>query len=315
MKRNVSWQEIGIIEDKFKNIIWGTMKVIAKKVNAFTDSFEGGNPAGVVLNSPKLTDKQMAYISKKLNVSETAFVFPSDIADYKIRFFSPSIEVDLCGHATIATFFTMAQEGIFPGNRNIIVNQETKSSVLPVSIEFTSDGEIDRVMMTQKKPVLKDIYLDISEVASSLNISLEGIDDSFPKQAVSTGLFTLPICIKSFDTLKSIKPDFEKIKKICKKLDVGSFHLFTFNTLEPRSLYHARNFAPAYSINEDPVTGTANGAVCSYLLKNEIIQDRNLICEQGDIIGRPGRVYVEIYYDLVRVGGRAKIVEEKEISL
>jgi predicted PhzF superfamily epimerase YddE/YHI9 len=91
----------------------------------------------------------------------------------------------------------MAQEGIFPGNRNIIVNQETKAGVLPVSIEFTSVGEIDRVMMTQKKPVLKDIYLDISEVASSLNISLEELDESFPKQAVSTGLFTLPIHIKS----------------------------------------------------------------------------------------------------------------------
>ena len=315
MKRNVSCQEIGILEDKFKYIIWETMKVIAKKVNAFTDSSDGGNPAGVVLNSPKLTDKQMSYVTKKLNVSETAFVFPSDIADFRIRFFTPTIEVDLCGHATIATFFTMTLERVFPRNRNIILNQETKAGVLQVSIEFTSDGEIDRVMMTQKKPVLKDIYLDISEVASSLNISLEEIDDSFPKQAVSTGLFTLPICIKSFDTLKSIKPDFEKIKKICKKLDLGSFHLYTFNTLEPRSLYHARNFAPVYNVNEDPVTGTANGAVCSYLLKNKIIQERNLICEQGDIIGRPGRVYVEIYDDLVRVGGRAKIVVEKEISL
>jgi len=98
-------------------------------------------------------------------------------------------------------------------------------------------------------------------------------------------------------------------------LNVGSFHLFTFWTIEPRSVYHARNFAPVYTVNEDPVTGTANGAVCSYLLKNKIIGERNLICEQGDIIGKPGRVYVEINGNIVKVGGRAKIVQEKEIVL
>jgi len=291
------------------------MKVLVKKVNGFTDSIDGGNPAGVLLDSPRLTNRQMAYISKFLKVSETAFVFSSEKADFKVRFFTPKIEVDLCGHGTIATFFTMALEGKLPKDKNIIVRQETKAGILPVDIEFSNDGEIKRVMMTQGKPVLKDIYLDISKIADSLNISIEEIDDSLPKQAVSTGLFTLPICIKSFDTLKSIKPDFEKIKKLCNKLNVGSFHLFTFETIEPRSVYHARNFCPVYAVNEDPTTGTANGAVCSYLLKNKIIQENNLVCEQGDIIGRPGRVYVEINGDVVKVGGRAKIVQEKEILL
>ena len=103
------------------------MKVFPKIVNAFTESSNGGNPAGVVLNSPDLTDKQMASISKQLNVSETAFVFPSNKADFKIRFFSPEMEVDLCGHATIATFYTMAMEGFFPNNKNSIVTQETKA--------------------------------------------------------------------------------------------------------------------------------------------------------------------------------------------
>jgi PhzF family phenazine biosynthesis protein len=291
------------------------MKVKAKIVNAFTDSFEGGNPAGVVLNSPDLNDKQMADITKELKVSETAFVFPSSKADFKIRFFSPNIEVDLCGHATIASFFTMAAEGIFEKKQNMILTQETKAGILPVSIEFFDDGKINRVMMTQKKPILKDIYLDIFTIADSLNISKDKIDYFLPKQAVSTGLFTFPICIKSFEVLKSIEPDFDKIKNICKKNNFGSYHLFTFNTLEPRSVYHARNFAPLYGIYEDPVTGTANGAVCSYLLLNKIIHENILICEQGDIIGRPGRVFVEVLKNSVKVGGRAKIVKEKEVKI
>lgn len=291
------------------------MKLLVKIVNAFTESIDGGNPAGVVLNSPELTDKQMANITKKLNVSETAFVFPSNKADFNIRFFTPTIEVDLCGHATIATFFTMALEGLFPNNLNLVVTQETKAGILPITIEFFDNGNVNRVMMAQGKPILKDIYLDISEVADSLGISVDKIDESLPKQTVSTGLFTLPICVKSFEILKSIKPNFEKIKKICKEFNLGSFHLFTFQTLESRSVYHARNFAPFYGVNEDPVTGTANGAVCSYLLLNKIIHESNLICEQGDIIGRPGRVFVEINKNTIKVGGKARIVREKEIIL
>jgi trans-2,3-dihydro-3-hydroxyanthranilate isomerase len=123
-------------------------------------------------------------------------------------------------------------------------------------------GTVEKVMMHQSKPILKDISIDISEIAASLDISSDNIDDSLPKQIVSTGLFTLPICIRSFDILKKVKPDFEKIKKICKKINVGSFHLYTFDIQEKDLLYHARNFAPLYGVNEDPVTGTANGAVC-----------------------------------------------------
>lgn len=290
------------------------MKINVKKVNAFTESLEGGNPAGVVLDSPDLTDEQMKHISKVLSVSETAFVFPSKKADYKIRFLSPDVEVDLCGHATIATFFTMALEGVFSQNINTVITQETKSGVLPVDIYF-SDETVDRVMMTQATPRYKDICLDISILADSLNISVDEIDNSLPKQIVSTGLFTLPLCVKSFDILKAINPDFEKIKKLCSRFGVGSFHLFTFDTIESNSTYHARNFAPVYGVNEDPVTGTANGAVCSYLLKNKIVKDRNLICEQGDIMGRPGRVFVEIDIDEVKVGGKARIVEEIEINV
>lgn len=291
------------------------MKIKVKKVNAFTESLEGGNPAGVLLNSPDLTDEQMANISKQLQVSETAFVFPSEKADYKTRFFSPTVEVDLCGHGTIATFYTMALKGVFNQDKNTVVTQETNVGILPVNIEFTQDKKLERVMMHLGEPVLKDVKIDISEIADSLKISADEIDNSLPKQIVSTGLFTLPVCIKSFDTLKTIKPDFENINKICNQLRVGSFHVFTFDTIEEKSVYHARNFPPLYGVNEDPVTGTANGAVSSYLVKNRIIKDHSLICEQGDIIGRPGRVFVEIENNLVKVGGKATIVEEKELDI
>lgn len=290
------------------------MNVLVKRINAFTDSDNGGNPAGLVLNSPNLTDKQMAYVTRTINVSETAFVFPSKKADFKNVFFTPNMEVDLCGHATIATFFIMAKLGLIKGNNKITLTQETKTGVLPVDIHFSSKGIVEKVMMHQAKPILKDISIDISKIADSLKVSTKIIDDSMPHQIVSTGLFTLPICITSFNDLKNIKPDFGKIKQLCNKIGVGSFHLFTFDTLESNSVYHARVFCPLYAVNEDPVTGTSNGAVCSYLVKNRIVDKGKIVCEQGDIIGRPGRIMVEIDDDLVKVGGKAKLVEELNIS-
>lgn len=291
------------------------LKIKVLKVNAFTREKNGGNQAGVLLSSPQLTEKQMKNISKQLQVSETAFIFSSKKADYKTRFFSPTVEVDLCGHATIAAFYTIALRNKLLGNKQVTMTQETNVGVLQVDINFSENNKLTKVMMHQGKPVLKYIDFDFSEIADALNIPVNKIDTSLPKQIVSTGLFTLPVCVKSYDTLKNIKPNFDKVTKICKKIDAGSFFVFTFETLEPKSTYHARCFCPLYGIKEDPVTGTANGAVSSYLFKNKIINDSSLVCEQGDIIGRPGRVFVEIENNTVKAGGKAIIVENKELEI
>ena len=289
------------------------MKV--KKVNAFTELLSGGNPAGVVTNPPKLTDEQMKNISKTLAVSETAFIFPSKVADYKVRFFSPTVEVDLCGHATIATFFSMAQDGMFENAKEkITVDEETKAGIFPVDIYFKNNA-CEKVMMTQGKPILKGIHLDRRKLAKSLNTMEAEIDDTLPEQIVSTGLFTLPVCVKSFHTLITMKPNFVQVKELCKDIGVGSIHVFTFQTIEKTSAYHARNFAPLYGINEDPVTGTANGAVSCYLFKNNILKEKKFVCEQGDIIGRSGRVFVEIDNNLVKVGGKARLVIERDMNI
>lgn len=80
------------------------MKITAYKINAFAKTNEGGNPAGIVLNADVLSENDMKKIAGILGLSETAFVIKSDVADYRVRFFTPSEEVDLCGHATIGTF-------------------------------------------------------------------------------------------------------------------------------------------------------------------------------------------------------------------
>src|SRR3989344_7333723 len=107
------------------------MKVKVFTLNAFAKTENGGNPAGVVLNSDGLSEKQMLLISKKVGFSETAFVQKSDKADFKVKFFTPNAEVDLCGHATIATFYLLKDRQIIQAGK---YTQETKAGVLAIEI-------------------------------------------------------------------------------------------------------------------------------------------------------------------------------------
>jgi PhzF family phenazine biosynthesis protein len=291
------------------------MKLTAFTINAFTDEPKGGNPAGLVINPPPLTDQQMQWITKHLKVSETAFLTPSNHADYRLRFFAPDREVDLCGHATIATFYTLAAKGHFKKtDGTILLHQETNVGILPIEITL-KNRQPTKVMMIQAPASIKNISYSYQEIASILNIPSDEIDTTLPQQKVSTGLYTLPIKLTSLKTLKKIQPNYQKVKSFCMTHDLGSWHLFTDETKEPTSLYHARNLAPLYGINEDPVTGTANGAVTYFLYHHHLISTQKNICEQGDIIHHPGRVHVDLTDNQIKVGGIAYILNQKEITI
>ena len=88
------------------------MAHIVYRINAFTDNNNGGNPAGVVLDSDSYTAEEMLKIASEVGYSETAFVMRSTQADFKVRFFTPVSEVDLCGHATVATFNLLRDLGV-----------------------------------------------------------------------------------------------------------------------------------------------------------------------------------------------------------
>ncbi|MBS3748673.1 MAG: PhzF family phenazine biosynthesis protein [Candidatus Thermoplasmatota archaeon] len=292
------------------------MNIRAIKVNSFTSEKEGGNPAGVVLKPSGLIPDQMKRISDLLQVSETAYVFPSKNADYHVRFFSPAVEVDLCGHATIATFTVLGnQMQSKPSSNSLRLTQQTKAGILPVQIQFKNTAEVDSVFMKQKNPIFEPVSFSPQTLAETLMIDTEELCSDLLPERVSTGLFTLPVCVSSFSVLKNMKPDFHRVKRFCRKHQVGSLHVFTFDTIESKSLYHARNFAPLYDINEDPVTGTANGAVCSYLRRHQMTRSTEIICEQGDIINKSGRVTVKFLNDSVWVGGKATVDESVDLTV
>lgn len=289
------------------------MEIKVYTLDSFTKDSEGGNPAGVVLDADNLSEEQMKKIAKKVGFSEIAFVQKSEKADFKVRFFTPAAEVDLCGHATIAAFFLLANKGVIPEGK---YTQETKAGIL--DIEVLGNGT---VFMNQVPPQFFE-EIDKKEIADSLNISEKEFHSELPIQIVSTGLREIFIPIKNLEILLSIKPNPEKILEISKKHDVVGFHVFTLET-KLNSTAHCRNFAPLYEVPEESATGTANGALACYLFKHGRIKDEqanDLVFEQGYSVNKPSEILAKLKIENneikeIQVGGTATITKEMNIAI
>jgi len=279
------------------------MKINVYTLNSFAKTKEGGNAAGVVLDADSLSENEMRKIARILGFSETAFIFQSNIADYKVRFFTPNEEVDLCGHATIATFYAMSSMGLIkPG----MYRQETKAGILGIEIKEDSS-----IMMNQPIPEFSEI-IDKDEIADSLNIEISQLLDDLSVQVVSTGLRDIMVPVKNIEILNAINPDMEKIKKISQKYDAVGYHVFSLESLHGGHA-HCRNFAPLYDIPEESATGTSNGALGCYLyrygkINNE--QASNMVFEQGYSMEKPSEILVSLTVKKneileVKVGGSA----------
>ena len=289
------------------------MKVQTYILNSFGKSVDGGNPAGVVLEADNLSEKEMKKIASIIGLSETAFVMKSKMADVKVRFFTPIEEVDICGHATIATFSLLANKGIVESGE---YTQETKAGILKVNV-----NEDLSIMMNQNKPIYGEV-LDRELIAETLNISTESFMENLPIQIVSTGLKDIMIPVKSIEILNNIKPNFDAISKVSEKYNVVGYHIFTLETIE-NSVAQCRNLAPLYGIDEESATGTSNGALACYLFKYGKVsscKQINMTMEQGYSMNKPSKINVELKVKNnevidIKVGGSAFNLKEMEIEI
>jgi len=277
-------------------------------IKAFTKDKAAGNPAGVVLNAEDLTDQQMQHIASELGFSESAFVSLSDIADFRVRFFSPTQEVDFCGHATVATFYALMQQGRIAVEHHRTVTQETNIGVSHVTCY--ADG---RIVMAQAKPVFGMVEEGRAKIAGLLGIESEQLLDH-PLQVVSTGTPKLMIPVDSLKTLSAIKPNLEEIAAYCKNGEARGFYPFTTETLDSKADFQARQFNPAAGINEDPITGIAAGALGCYVRRYSLIDKEQIIVEQGYAMGMGGQMFVDLS-ESVRVGGYAVTFSKKELKV
>lgn len=292
-------------------------------VDAFTDKPFNGNAAVIIIDADDISDEKKQEIARELNLSETVFISKSEVADFKVQFFTPKQETALCGHGTIGAFWLLSAINKIKkcSDGFVSVTQETKAGILPIDVYFDSNQIPQKVMMYQTLPDFNKTEIDTTQIADILGIYTDDFESHYPLKIVSTGRPKLFIPIKNRDVLYGIKPNFDRMTDYCIQQSITGFHLFVFDTHFSGSITTARHFAPVAGVNEDPVTGIAAGALGCYL--SEFGKDNILLSfqmEQGFNLGRNGIIHVEIskedqLYKSVKVGGKACILFNTEIKL
>ena len=256
------------------------------QIDAFTKQPFKGNSAGVVY-SDELDDVEMQLIAREFNLSETAFISNSDKADFNLRWFTPKVEVKLCGHATIASMHYLIERGII--KRETEVKFDTLSGIL------TCKSENNLYYLNLPVPTIELFEGNRKEILQTLSINPESINPNIPLFLVDKSY--LFIYVKSLEILGKLKPDFSSLLRLTTEgKEFDAVAVFTMETFEKVNSAHLRFYAPAFGIDEDPVTGSANGPLLLVLMKSGLINNKTengkFIFEQGDFIGREGRVTV-----------------------
>ncbi|MFC0273409.1 PhzF family phenazine biosynthesis isomerase [Metabacillus herbersteinensis] len=288
--------------------------------DAFSSNPNKGNPAGVVLEGNDLTEKEMQEIALNVGFNETAFPVESDVADLRIRYFTPGHEMNLCGHATMATIYALKSKRLLKGKSDLTI--ETKAGILPIRINSTINNEL-YITMKQASPQFEEFSGSKEDLAFSIGLCKEDIESEFPILYGSTGVWTLLIPIKELSAFKRMKPNNKLFPNILKEMPKASVHPFCLGTYDSDAHMHARHFSSPFSGTiEDPVTGTASGVMGAYYakyIKNDSDTNLNLLIEQGNEIEKDGRVKVSVtnnndtYH--IEITGNAVYVKEFEVSI
>jgi trans-2,3-dihydro-3-hydroxyanthranilate isomerase len=282
-------------------------------VDAFTQQPFTGNPAVVIPEAEGLTATQMQQIAREVNCSETAFISPPTHpqADLELRWFTPMRQVDLCGHATVAAMHTLVSLNSQYLRPQTIL--QTRSGLLAVEVERNKADKAALIWLTVPACQFQPIQ------AASLSAAL-GVEFNLaaPLPVVDSLNQDVLFPIASLAELHALKPDFPKLGAIAQQQGWRGICAYSLETIQPASSAHLRFFAPHYGIAEDPVTGSVSVPLASYLQQTGSLgslNDAQLTLEQGDCLGRSGRIQVDLSGDRPRFGGQAVTVMRGELYL
>ena len=320
------------------------------QLDVFTDRPFTGNPLAVFPEAEGLTDEQMMQIAREMNLSETVFVLTPEAtkevhttaADEigskpsvlrRLRIFTPTREIPFAGHPVVGTWNGLAREGVVPlpqgGTGWQRIYHEVGIGILPVDIEFR-EGQPVQVVMTQGEFKIIDEIDDSheqAELARALGLAREDLDESLPIQTISTGLTCLAVPIRSLADLRDCKVNSSLLAEIYTRRGGAGCHAFTRETIDVgASRAHARFFAPADNIAEDPATGSACGALGAYLVYHDglSVEPDNghvkFVIEQGDFMHRPSRISLNVKgskgaIEEVKVGGPSVLVAKGTVMV
>lgn len=255
------------------------------QVDSFSNKAFSGNPAGVCLFTNNVTDQWMQNMASEMNLSETAFLYKENDG-YNLRWFTPAEEVDLCGHATLASAHILWSEGYEHEEKELIFY--TKSGVLKANkykgmIELDFPAEVDNEVEVPE------------ELIKCLNIN---------PLYVGKNRIDYIVEVEDESIVKNISPDFELLKSITTRGVI-----VTSKSKDKKYDFISRFFAPGCGINEDPVTGSAHCCLAPYWMRkmNKSVFNAYQSSKRG------GEINVEVVDDRVLIRGEAVTVFSGDI--
>jgi trans-2,3-dihydro-3-hydroxyanthranilate isomerase len=257
-------------------------------MDAFTSAPFSGNPCAVLPEADGLTDRQMQQIAMETNLSETAFVFRSQKAGVRVRYFLPRKEIPFAGHPTIATAMMLVQEGMIPVRPSkVVIDFEFNIGILPVEVHLDDNGTPLKAVMTQQKPSFTHV-VQAEDVAACVGIAREDLIGGAPVQVVSTGVPFLMVPVAGMAALKKARIDLARFPSLTRRIGVDAAYLFCLDGVEKDADAHGRLLSSAPG-SEDPYTGSAVGCLGAYMVQYGLCAGQEFTVEQGHLLGRPGK--------------------------
>ncbi|GAA4383165.1 PhzF family phenazine biosynthesis protein [Tsukamurella soli] len=269
------------------------------RYRAFSDTQEGGNPAGVVLDARDLADEDMQRIAADVGYSESAFLTTpiTERAPIRVRYFSPEGEVDFCGHATIATAVALG-ETYGPGSYTLTSN----AGVIDISSRRDESGTVG----TLDSPAVDCLPLDgvlLDQLLAALRWTHADLDPTYPP-AVGFGGNKHPVLVlRDLERLGHLDYDFAALQQLCRAQT-----WITIQAVVPTSPAHWRARDPFAwgGVVEDPATGAAAAALVGYLRAHRrLAAEETIVITQGVEMGRPSTIHATLHEDLARISGHA----------
>ena len=256
-------------------------------VDAFTDRPFGGNGCAVVHHAAHLDEETCLAFVRETSLVECTFLGPSDVADVRVRYFLASREIPFAGHPTVASVVAAHAAGTI-GTGDLTL--ETLAGIIPVHL--SDDGK--RVTMRQNAP---EFGAEVDPALVAQAIGLTKADIIAPPQLVSTGLPFVITLLEDRTALSLARLNASAIERVNESIgsdDVMEPFLCTLGGFSDAGDTAARLLMLPPSPPEDPFTGSATGAMASYLWSRGLIETPEFVAEQGHMLGRPGRADVSV---------------------
>lgn len=294
--------------------------------DVFTDRPFCGNPLAVFPEAGGLSAEQMQLIAAEFNLSETVFVLPpeDEVNTKRLRIFTPKTELPFAGHPTVGTAMVLAEIGEVPveGEPTRIIFEEGVGPV-EVSVLTESGRPASAQLSATKLPEYGPEPPSEEEIISVLSLEKEDLfGDRYPSAAVSCGIPFLLVPLRDPGAVRRAKVEKSRWESVLSSYWAPHLYIFSLAQQHGRTGVHARMFAPAMGVEEDPATGAAAAALAGYLGSRDETATGTLqwLVEQGVEMGRPSLIEVEADKEdgeitAVRVGGSSVILSEGAIEV